>query len=478
MMATPHIDAPGRVLSTLESDGSRRWLRPRLSKGPLLHARRAMAYFLIAIFFAIPFITIHGKPAILLDIVHRRFTLLGYTFLPTDTLLLALFMVSVFISIFLLTALFGRLWCGWACPQTVYMEFVYRPLERIFEGTIGRGGPRKAGTADWRRVAYFFTALLVSILPAHTFLAYFVGVDQLSHWVRQSPLHHPTPFLVMLGTTVLMMFDFYYFREQLCILACPYGRFQSVLLDRFSLIVSYDRKRGEPRGKRTKGTTHGDCIDCGLCVATCPTGIDIRNGLQMECINCTQCIDACNTVMTKIGTPKGLIRYSSQAAMEGGKKRIFRPRVVFYPTILAIVLTALLLAFRAKDSTDVTLLRNFGNPFTQLPDGTVENSFRLKLMNRMDHPAEYTIEVVNNQDARVVIVENPLHVLPDVARTEGVAIILPRKAFVAGFCDVTLRISDGHELKKDVSCRLLGPAASNEESPGTGEHRHDHERKD
>ena len=477
MNADSQVQSDERVLSTLESDGSRRWLKPRVSRGWLLTARRVVAYFLIAVFFLLPFLKLNGKPLILLDIVHRQFTLFGYTFLPTDTLLLALFMLGVFISIFLMTALFGRVWCGWACPQTVYLEFIYRPLERLFDGTIGRGGKAGDKIGDWRPVAYFFAALAVTILPAHTFLAYFVGVDQLSQWVRQSPFQHPTSFLVMLGTTALMLFDFYYFREQLCIVACPYGRFQSVLLDRFSLIVNYDRKRGEPRGKRTveaKGKT-GDCIDCGLCVSTCPTGIDIRQGLQLECVNCAQCIDACNTVMDKIGTPRGLIRYSSQAAMETGKRRVLRPRVVLYPLLLAILGTALVLVFHAKGTADVTLLRNFGNPYTRMGDGMVSNSFRIKITNRLRQAADYRISVINLPAARVLIDENPLHVTPETPRTEGLAIVVPQKEFHLGTADVTLRVSDGQGFTRDLAWRLLGPQLWDANAPNlTGAQTHEH----
>ena len=224
-----------------------------------------------------------------------------------------------------MTALAGRMWCGWMCPQTVYMEFVFRPIERFFDGPPGAGhrpGPKADDAADgwpstrsiWRSPLYL----------AHTFLAYFVGVEELARWVRRSPLEHPISFLVMVVVTGLMMFDFSYFREQTCLVACPYGRLQSVMLDRDSLIVSYDPCRGEPRRKlrdRHDGggapSGAGDCIDCGLCTDTCPTGIDIRDGLQMECVACTQCIDACDAVMTRIGKPKGLIRLSSQAAIAG-----------------------------------------------------------------------------------------------------------------------------------------------------------------
>ena len=239
----------GRVLSTLMEDGSRRWLHPRLAAGPYLRARRILAYVLIAVFTLLPYLKIGGKPAVLLDLPHREFTIFGFTFLSTDTLLLALALITLVLGICLVTALAGRVWCGWMCPQTVYMEFVFRPIERLFDGPPGaRHRPGRKRTTP-RTVAKYAVYLVISAYLAHTFLAYFVGVEALAQWVRRSPLEHPVSFLVMLAVTGLMMFDFAYFREQTCIVACPYGRFQSVMLDRDSLIVSYDPRRGEPRGK-------------------------------------------------------------------------------------------------------------------------------------------------------------------------------------------------------------------------------------
>jgi len=308
--------ATERVLPTLNVDGSRRWLRPRPSPGRFLDRRRAVAWALIAVFALLPHARVGGAPAILLDVVHRRFSLLGATFYPTDTVLLMLLLLGTFLGIFLLTAVVGRAWCGWAGPQTVYMEFVYRPIERL----VDRGVTAVARNAAWRRAVKALAFLAVSMFVAHTFLAYFVGADALGRWVRASPFEHPVAFLVMAATTALMFLDFAWFREQVCLVACPYGRLQSVLLDRRSLIVAYDPRRGEPRGKL--GRVAGDCIDCRACVLTCPTGIDIRDGLQMECIHCAQCIDACDAIMDRVGRPRGLVRYGSRDEMAGAPRRI------------------------------------------------------------------------------------------------------------------------------------------------------------
>ncbi len=387
------LEAPDHVLATLERDGSRRWLYPRLTKGRYWQARCFAAYMLIVLFVALPYVRIGGKPAVLLDIPSRHFTLFGYTFLPTDTDLLALFLIGVFLTIFLATAVAGRVWCGWGCPQTVYLEYVFRPIERMFDGTLGHGS-RPGPIAAWRVAAKYFAFVVLSAAIAHVFLAYFVGVERLAVWVRQSPFEHPWPFVIMVGTTAAMVFDFAYFREQLCLIACPYGRLQSVLLDRRSLIVAYDVNRGEPRGKVKKALpvlpTLGDCVDCGACVRTCPTGIDIRNGLQMECIHCTQCIDACDEIMDRLARPRGLIRYSCQAAIDGGKGSFLRARVLLYPLALAAVASAFLLLFLNRDSFDATLLRNLGSPFTVTSDGRVRNLFRIKLVNRAESAVRFS----------------------------------------------------------------------------------------
>ncbi|QNN24824.1 cytochrome c oxidase accessory protein CcoG [Planctomycetales bacterium ZRK34] len=468
-MSSPLLQPEQRVLSTLENDGSRRWLKPRVSKGRFLTARRIVAYALIVLFTALPYIPINGKPAILLDIVHRQFTLFGFTFLPTDTILLALFMVGLIISIFLMTALLGRVWCGWACPQTVYLEFVYRPIERLLEGTIGRGGASKRDMAGWRSVVRFVVYLIISMFLAHTFLAYFVGVEALFKWVQSSPFEHPIAFVVMAATTFLMMFDFTYFREQMCIIACPYGRFQSVMLDRNSLIIGYDEQRGEPRGRFERGVPdserkHGDCIDCLNCVTTCPTGIDIREGLQMECVACAQCVDACDSVMDKIGRPRGLIRYSSQAAMSAKpdeKPRLLRPRVIFYPALLLIIATIFTVVFSSKGTADVMITRNYGSPFARMGDDRISNSLRLKIVNRTADPAAYRIAVISDEAATVETTQNPIQIEAGATLTEGMLLTVPQDRFRDGHYDVKIRVTGDDDFEKTVNIRLIGPAGKN-----------------
>lgn len=481
MSAAVNTDAGApEVLSTLTREGKRRWICPKPSPGKLLSARRLVAIVLIAVFTIVPYLRMNGRPLVLLDVAARKFTLFGTTFLPNDTVLLALLLVLVFVSIFLVTSLFGRVWCGWACPQTVYMEFVFRPLERLFTGKPGATRKNWLARSGLGKPLKYLVYLLVSMYLAHTFLAYFVGVERLSEWVRRSPTEHPTSFLVMVGVTAAMMFDFAYFREQTCIVACPYGRFQSVLLDRDSLIVTYDRKRGEPRGKKrsSKGATAdvslkvlpseaarpvnsgsevGDCVDCHLCVTTCPTGIDIRNGLQMECINCAQCIDACDAVMTKLGRATGLIRYSSQNGVEGAAKRVVRPRVVIYGLIMALLASLFIFALSTKSTASVIVVRGRGAPFTAGADGMVTNRVSIKLTNRTEQPIEFGLSMVGVLGATITH-EESLLVGPEESRVIPVTIGAPFEAFRRGRVESVIRVTDdAGRYTKDVKFLLMGP---------------------
>ncbi len=475
------LDESKSVLSTLNDDGSRRWIHPRPSPGRFLSARRWVAYGLIALFVALPLIHVDGRPLVLLDIVYRRFYLFGSTFYPTDTLLLGLMLLGVFITIFWLTALLGRVWCGWGCPQTVYMEFVYRPIERFFQGTPGRAGKGWLQTSGAGKVLKYPVYAAISLALAHTFLAYFVGWERLQHWVFGSPLEHSAGFIVVMLVTAGMMFDFAYFREQVCLVACPYGRMQSVLLDRQSMIIRYDERRGEPRGKKVAKASpaadatsapgdislpiaqaakdRGDCIDCHMCVVTCPTGIDIRNGLQMECIGCAQCIDACDTVMDKIGRPRGLIRYATEATMRGEKFRLWRPRTVLYPVVLGVIATAFVLVLAGTGIADITVLRGQGRPFAVTPEGEVENNVRVKIVNRLPEPATYTLGLDGPAGARLATEKASVHVGPGEMVTTPAQIFVPAGAVKDGKAGVFITITGPDGFAKRVPFGFLGPVA-------------------
>ncbi|MBX3323497.1 MAG: cytochrome c oxidase accessory protein CcoG [Phycisphaeraceae bacterium] len=452
-----------RVLSTLNQDGSRRWLKPRTSHGRFWHLRRVVAYSLIAIFTALPFISINDKPAILLDIIHREFTFFGKTLFATDTLLLSLFMMIVFVTIFMLTAIVGRVWCGWACPQTVYLEFVYRPIEKLLDRMTSKA-------KGMRVVLKALIYVTLSAILAHTFLSYFVGVANLRLWIFHSPLEHPIAFLVVVAVTGLMLFDFGFFREQLCIVACPYGRFQSVMLDRASLIVGYDRKRGEPRGKlkrrkpandvslKVLDQSLGDCIDCTLCVQTCPTGIDIRDGLQLECIHCAQCIDACDAVMDKIGKPRGLIRYSSQDGLESNTRRFIRPRIILYPMLLAVLLGAFILVLSSKDEADVGVVRHRGGAlFSVLDDGSVVNQARIRITNRTRKSVTYSADVIDAPGVSLSSVPIEIEILPNVMESLQVRIIAEPSFFTSSPRTIQVRVVGSDGFKTIRTFTLHGP---------------------
>ena len=450
----PQID--GRVLSTLNADGSRRWLDPREVSGRWHRRRTVVAWVLIALFSVLPWLRIAGKPPILLDVMTRHFTFFGTTFRPTETPLVAVLMAMVFVTVFLLTAVAGRVWCGWGCPQTVYLEFVYRPLERW----VGAG--RGKALAGWRRIMIQVAFLLVSAHLANTFLAYFVGTDRLTQWTVGNPAAHPTAFAVFAVVTGLMMFDFAFFREQLCTLVCPYGRLQSALLDRDSRIVAYDHRRGEPRGSlaahrmaQASGQPAGACVDCGWCQQVCPTGIDIRAGLQMECLHCTQCIDACDAVMQKVGSPTGLIRYASQRAVEGGTRNGIRWRVAVYATAMCGLTVLFVLLLVGRTATLVEQVRLPGVNFVEREDGSIETPVRLLVENRSEVARTYRVQGLG--DVAVIAPVAAITVEPAEAATMNLSVVTPASTFVRGSRSGTVRAIDDAGRAVDVVLTIAGP---------------------
>ena len=439
-----------RVLSTLNADGTRRWLTPRLARGRFLKARRIVGYALIALFVVLPFVRVGGRPALLFDLVTREASVCGLVFRPSDGFLMMLLGLAIVLAVFLVTALFGRVWCGWACPQTVYLEHVFRPLERWLD--------RRRALPGKRLIQWALYAAIAAVL-ANVFLAYFVGVDRLALWVLGSPLDHPVGFAIVVGVAALVLFDFAYFREQTCIVACPYGRLQSVLLDKQSVIVGYDVRRGEPRSQpRRKLQTAGDCVACSACVAVCPTGIDIRDGLQMECIGCAQCIDACDAVMDRVKKPRGLIGYTSQDVLAGKAKRLLRGRTVIYPVLLALVAGGLALGVALRDSAEVWVERTNGPSFVELPGGKIAAQASIKIENEGDGERRYTFALADAPDA-TLRTDPTFRVAPRKAMSAPLVIELPRTGFTAGKRTIYVRIADDAGFHRVVRVQLLGPAS-------------------
>ncbi len=436
------------MLATLGADGSRRWLRPKLAPGRYLRARRVVGYLLITFFVTMPFVRIGGHPGIRIDLPARKLFVLGATFHATDTFALMAFLISAFTTVFLATALVGRAWCGWACPQTVYLELVYRPLQRLFEGKrYSKGAP--AVTA---RVVTLAVYALISFGLGNVFVAYFMGGEGLSRALFQSPRLAPTEFTAMLVTSLLVFADFAWFREQMCQVACPYARLQSALVDKDSLVVAYDVGRGEPRGK--PGPSMGDCIDCAACVRACPAGIDIRNGAQLECIQCAQCADACDAVMVKLGRPLALVGYKRPPA-----RRLLRPRVLLYTAVITSAVTSLTLFARNRQALDVTLLRVNGLPYTVMPDGAVANPYRLKLENRSDHTLRVHVATAD-EAAGLISEQEETRLDGDESRTLNIVVTLPRERFTRGVATTQLRVTSD-DGAHGVEVRLIGPMGDN-----------------
>ncbi|MEO7735025.1 MAG: cytochrome c oxidase accessory protein CcoG [Kofleriaceae bacterium] len=458
-----------RVLSTLNQDGTRNWLQPKLARGRFLRRRRVVAGALIALFVTLPFVRIAGRPAFLIDLVARELVVLGAVFRPSDGLILMLLGLTIVLTVFVLTALFGRVWCGWGCPQTVYLEMVFRPIERWFEGTPSQAA--KLSRLHPRRLAKWVTYAALAFVIANVFLAYFVGVARLRLWVLESPLDHVGGFTVVVGVAALMLANFGWFREQTCIVACPYGRLQSVLLDRQSLIVGYDARRGEPRGQRKKALPvleqRGDCVDCAACVVVCPTGIDIRNGLQMECIGCAQCIDACDTVMDKLHQPRHLIGYTSKEQLEGKPRRLLRPRLIVYPSLLVVVGSLLVWSIVGRATAEVTALRNVGPSFVTLPSGRIASQVRLKIENETPAPRRYVVSLAGAADA---VLHAPLatwELKPHHAQEIPLFIEAAADTYVHGERTVQLRVDDGEGFARTLTVTLLGPAGAAAPQGGT-----------
>ena len=465
-------------VTTINEDGSRYFLHPADVKGPWNISRRFVGILLIAVYVLLPWIPINGNPAVFLDVENRMFHLFGLTLVPQDLWVMFFAVSGLGFILFFGTSLLGRVWCGWTCPYTVFLDHVYRRIERWIDGDAP--ARRALANAPWtvgktfKRVLKHSLYALVAAAIAHVFLSYFVSLERLYGFMKNGPLEHATAFGIVLFLTLVLWFCFGYFREQFCIIMCPYGRLQSVLTDDDTVNVGYDYARGEPRG--AKGKAEGDCIDCRRCVQVCPTGIDIRNGLQLECIGCTACIDACDDIMTKVDRPKGLIRYDSFNGFAGKKRRYLRPRIYTYCALALLGLGMLtLVASKKARPFNVTISRNGGAGFYSDKD-TVRNIYKIRVFNKHNQPAEITIHLGKDTPKGYELSGTEqtftIPALSEISRT--CVVMAPMKHYI-GTSDISL---DVHAQPGDVTIRkttrFLGPnPQSNHED---GDHDEDHEK--
>jgi len=378
-------------IATINEEGKRNWIFPKQPRGAFYQKRTLVSVFLLAVLFGMPFIRVHGDPFMLINVLERKFILFGIVFWPQDFHLFFLAMITGIVFIVLFTVVYGRIFCGWICPQTIFMEMVFRRIEYWIDGDRGQQIRLKkmgwTGEKIRKRVLKHSIFVLISMLISHTFLSYILSTDVVYEYITAGPSEHMGLFTAMLVFTGMFYFVFSWFREQVCLVACPYGRLQGVMLDRKSIVVAYDYKRGENRGKWRKNEDRtsadkGDCIDCGACVDVCPTGIDIRNGTQLECVNCTACIDACDVVMDRVGLEPGLIRYASEENIVDGVKPKATVRSIAYTAVL-VLLVGLTSAFLLNRSdVETTFLRVPGQVYQTADDGRIYNLYNFKIVNK------------------------------------------------------------------------------------------------
>ncbi len=453
-------------LYSIRTDGSRRKLHPADVRGRFVSRRRVGFALLVAFYVALPFLQVGGHPAVHLDIETRRFFLLGGVFDSRDVWRALFLGLGFSFALLFFTAWLGRAYCGWVCPQTVFLEGIYRPIERLIDGPAQRRrklepAPYTAGKIARRLVKHALFAA-VSLTVAHVALSLVVSAHSMVGMLREGPGAHPEAFAWTMAVAAAFYFDFAWFREQLCIAICPYGRLQSVLIDRDSLVVGYDAGRGEPRrhaeaaGARPAGA--GDCVDCHRCVVVCPTGIDIRAGLQLECIACAQCVDACDEIMDRLGRPRGLIRYDSPRALDGqGRSGSLRPRLVVYGVLLLAAFGGLVAATAGRKAVELSVFRVRGAPYV-LEEGRVRNAFELHLVNKASHPIRVVIS--GDSPGVALVVPAPERALEPL---EGIRVpvfaSMPEAAFRRPFeLELVARDLGTGEIRR-VTARFLGPPA-------------------
>ncbi|PVW15822.1 cytochrome c oxidase accessory protein CcoG [Marixanthomonas spongiae] len=469
-METPENESFRDSIGTIDEEGKRSWVYPKKPSGKFYEYRKYVSYFLLAFLFAAPFIKINGNQFLLFNVLERRFNIFGFPFWPQDFHLFVLSMLIGVVFIILFTVAFGRIFCGWICPQTIFLEMVFRRIEYAIEGD--RGKQIRLDKQPWnadkikKKGLKWFIFFVISFLIANIFLAYIIGSDKLLEYIVEGPIENLNTFVSLIIFTSVFYFVFAWFREQVCIIACPYGRLQGVLLDNKSIVVAYDHKRGEKEKGRAKfnkkedreASGKGDCIDCFQCVHVCPTGIDIRNGTQLECVNCTACIDACDSIMEAVNLPKGLIRYASEENIEKKAKFKFTPRLKGYSAVLLILVGVLVGMLFLRNDVEARVLRLPGQLYEHKEDNMISNVFTFKLINKTTEDVNNVHFELMSHKGTIKLVTHDEFQVPKQGLAEGTLFIEINASALSGDKDkVKIGVYSGDELIETTTASFLGP---------------------
>lgn len=455
-------------IATVDSKGKRIWLFPKKPEGRYFDRRKLLSYLFLAFLFAGPFIRIGGEPLLLVNILERKFVILGQVFWPQDTIYFLLGMITMVVFVIVFTVAFGRIFCGWICPQTIFMEMVFRRIEFWIDGDASY--QKKLKNMPWnrekiiKRVSKHSLFYLVSFIIGNTFLAYIIGSDELIRIVTEPPSEHVGGLIGIVGFSFVFYGVFAWMREQVCIAICPYGRLQGVLLDRDSVVIAYDHVRGEERSKFRKGEDRqafgkGDCIDCNACVAVCPTGIDIRNGTQLECVNCTACIDACDNIMDRIDKPRGLIRYASENQINNNTGFVYTGRAKAYTAVLVILIGVLSTLLFLRSDVETSVLRTPGMLYQDEGNGSYTNLYNYSIVNKTNRDLPVTIRS-ESEFASVQMVGDSLNVERQ-GQHDGVFFIrIHQEQLTTTKTPVVIGIYENDRLIEKVKTNFIGPMPS------------------
>jgi len=445
--------------TTFSKEGKRVWLFPKMPKGKLYNIRRIIAWSLLAFFYLAPFLKIKGDPIIFLNFLERKFVLFGNTFYPQDFHLLVLAIITLVVFIVLFTVIYGRIFCGWVCPQTVFLEFLYRPIEYLIDGDSNRqqklANQEMNAVKALKRILKHGIYLILSFFTILTFMAYVIGIGEVGRMLKGWPLEGFGILMGVLAFTGAHYFVFAWFREQVCTMVCPYGRLQGVMLDMNTILVAYDFKRGEPRGKGGNGQ-HGDCINCRKCVAVCPTGIDIRNGTQLECINCTACIDACNSVMSIMNRPSGLIRFASEKSISEGQKVRFNARIIAYSVVLFALLSLITYLFTVRGSVETNIIRSQGTMFQEYGPDRYSNLYNLELVNKTNSEVGVSLKLLS-PEGEIIVMGDSLKAGKGEVAQRNLLIVLKKELVKSSNSHLEIGVYKDGKLIDQISSTFVGP---------------------